>query len=61
MNRTGLVWGIVFVMVGAFTLLVDLGVWASRPGWLWPLFLMTLGVAVLVGGQVPDRRDRGDV
>lgn len=61
MNRTGIVWGIIFVMVGVFTLLVDLGIWTSRPGWLWPLFLMTLGGLVLVGGLVPDRRNRGDV
>jgi uncharacterized membrane protein HdeD (DUF308 family) len=61
MNRTGLAWGIVFVMMGVFTLLVDLEIWASQPGWLWPLFLMALGAALLIGGLVPGRRGGRDV
>jgi hypothetical protein len=61
MNRTGLAWGIVFVMVGVHALLVDLEIWASQPGWLWPLLLMALGAALLVGGLVPGRRTGRDV
>jgi hypothetical protein len=53
MNRAGLAWGTLFVLVGLFTLLVDLGVWASRPDWVWPLFMVALGAALIVGGLIP--------
>jgi hypothetical protein len=59
MNRTGLAWGTLFVLVGVFTLLIDQGTWASRPDWVWPLFLVALGVALLVGGLVSRGRDSG--
>lgn len=56
MNRTGLAWGTVFVVIGAFALLDDLAAWASRPDWMWSLLLMVLGTALLIGGLVPARR-----
>lgn len=56
MSRSGSVWGMVFVFVGLFTLLVDLGVWEMRPGWVWPLSLVAFGAALLVGGLLPRRR-----
>jgi hypothetical protein len=52
MNRSGLAWGTLFVLAGVYTLLIDLGVWVSRPDWVWPLFLVALGLALLVGGLV---------
>jgi hypothetical protein len=55
MSRSGLAWGTVFVLVGAFALLVDLGIWEARPDWMWPLFLVALGVALVVGGLLPTR------
>jgi hypothetical protein len=58
MSRSGLAWGTVFVLVGVFTLLVDLGVWVARPQWMLPLFLVVLGVALVVGGLLPSRGDR---
>ena len=56
MNRSGLAWGTVFVILGLFALLVDLGVLALRPDWMWPLVLIALGAALLIGGLVPGRR-----
>lgn len=56
MSRSGLVWGTLFLLVGVFTLLVDLGVWRTRPDWMWPLLLVALGIALLVGGLVPTQR-----
>jgi len=58
MNRTGLAWGTLFVFVGLLALLSDLGVWPSRPDWVWPLLIMALGGALIVGGLIP--RDRAD-
>jgi hypothetical protein len=58
MNRVGLAWGTLFVLVGLFALLVDLGVWTSRPDWAWPLLLVALGAALLVGGLIPRGRIR---
>ena len=60
MSRSGLLWGVCFVLVGLSALLVDLGIWHARPGWVWPLVLIALGAALLIAGLVPDRRDRGD-
>lgn len=60
MSRSGLLWGICFVLVGLFTLLGDLGMWRVPPGWLWPLVLIALGVTLLVAGLVPDDRDPGE-
>ena len=59
MNRAGLAWGTLFVFVGLFALLVDLGLWASRPDWVWPLLIMALGAALLVGGLIPRRHVGG--
>ena len=56
MTRAGVVWGTLFVLVGLYALLVELGVWAARPGWTWPAVLMALGAALLAGGMAP--RDR---
>jgi hypothetical protein len=55
MNRTGLAWGTLFVLVGLLAMLADLGVWASRPDWAWPLLIMALGGALIVGGLIPRR------
>ncbi|HSK91401.1 MAG TPA: hypothetical protein VK875_08815 [Euzebyales bacterium] len=56
MNASGLAWGVFFVAVGVFALLADLGVVATRPAWMWPLLLVIVGVALLVGGLLPGRR-----
>lgn len=60
MTRGGLAWGVLFVAVGAGTLLFDVGVWTALPDWLWPLALVALGTVVLLGGLLPDRRDTSD-
>lgn len=58
MSRSGLAWGTLFVLVGVFALLADLGVWQTRPDWMWPLFLVALGSALVIGGLLPPQRDQ---
>lgn len=56
MNASGLAWGTFFVAVGVFALLVDLDVVATRTTWMWPLLMVIVGAALLVGGLLPGRR-----
>lgn len=56
MNASGLAWGTFFVAVGVFALLVDLGVVATHPAWMWPLLMILVGAVLLVAGLLPDRR-----
>ena len=56
MSASGLASGTFFVAVGVFALLVDLGVVASHPAWIWPLLMVIVGAALLVGGLLPGRR-----
>lgn len=55
-NMTSLVSGVLFVALGVLFLLDRLGVIALSAGFVWPLLLIGLGVAVLAGG----RRHRDD-
>lgn len=50
-NRTALVSGVFFVVVGVAFLLDRLGVWRVRGVYVWPLLLIVLGVAVLAGAR----------
>jgi hypothetical protein len=59
MSRSGLVWGTLFVLVGVFTLMVDLDVWQARLDWMWPLLLLGLGAALILGGLLPTRGGDG--
>jgi hypothetical protein len=49
--------GIVFMVIGAAYLLYALDVWNVRVWRLWPLFVIAVGVAVLIGGLETRRRD----
>ena len=50
-NRTALVFGIFFIVVGVVFLLERLGIWDFEARYLAPLLLIALGVAVLLGGR----------
>jgi hypothetical protein len=50
-NRTALVWGIFFVLVGVGFLLDRLDLWNLRARYVLPLLLIALGAAILVGGR----------
>lgn len=57
-DRVAIAWAMCFVLVGMLSLVVELGVWTPDAGWLWPVLLMVLGVALLVaGGTGTGRRD----
>ena len=49
--------GIVFMVIGVAYLLHALDVWNVRVWRLWPLFVIAVGVAVLIGGLQSRRHD----
>ncbi len=51
-DRIAIAWATCFIAVGAVALVIELGVWTPRAGWVWPLLLMVLGLALLVAGAV---------
>ena len=50
-NRSALVAGVFFIAAGAVFLLGRLGVWDLSLRVLGPVLLITLGVAIIVGGR----------
>ena len=50
LNRSALVAGVFFVAAGAVFLLERLGVWDLSLRVLGPVLLITLGVAIILGG-----------
>lgn len=59
-DRAAIVWAVGFVTLGVVALLAALDVWTPSPGWLWPVLLIVLGLALLLAGAVgPHRGDRG--
>ncbi len=56
MNRSALVFGPVFVLLGLAYLLDDLGVWDVRLQVLGPALLILAGIALVGGSMVGDRR-----
>ncbi len=55
MNRTAVAFGAFFVLAGVAFLLDRLGVWDLRSRYLLPVLLITLGVAILLGGRPRER------
>lgn len=55
LNRSALVFGVVFVLVGGAYLLEELGVWVVRTGYLLPALLVVAGLALTVTALVEDR------
>jgi hypothetical protein len=59
-NRTALLAGLIFVVIGVVFLLEQLDVYELRAVYVWPVVLIAVGVAVLVGGLSSLRgRDQG--
>ena len=54
-DRSALVWGLLFTVVGLTYLLQALGVWDVRGEVLLPILLIVAGGAVLVTGLAGDR------
>jgi membrane-bound ClpP family serine protease len=59
-NRTALLAGLIFVVLGVVFLLEQLDVFELRAAYVWPVVLIAIGVAVLLGGLSSLRsRDQG--
>ena len=58
-DRSALVWGLLFTVVGLTYLLQGLGVWDVRGEVLLPILLIVAGGAVLVTGFVGERTGNG--
>jgi Domain of unknown function (DUF5668) len=59
-NRSALIAGLIFVVIGVVFLLEQLDVYELRALYVWPVVLIALGVAVLLGGLSSLRgRDQG--
>ncbi|HSL15393.1 MAG TPA: DUF5668 domain-containing protein [Actinomycetota bacterium] len=50
-DRSAIVWGIAFILVGVAFLLDRLDVWSIEPELFAPLALILIGVAVLAGAR----------
>lgn len=57
LDRTAIVSGILFIVLGAMFFLEQAGVLEVRGAYILPLVLICLGVAILLGGS-PSRRGR---
>lgn len=49
--------GLVFGVFGLLYLLDALDVWDLRPLRLWPILLIAIGVAIVMGARTGDRED----
>jgi len=49
-HRGALASGIFFILAGVAFLLDSLEVWTLRPAQLWPMLIIGLGVALVIGG-----------
>ncbi len=57
-DRSALIWGSVFTVLGAAFLLQEAGAWEVRAEFLLPFLLIAVGVVLLVSA-VTDRREGG--
>jgi len=55
-NRSALVAGLVFVVLGVVFLLEQLDVFYLRPGYMWPVVVIASGAAILASGIRSSRR-----
>ena len=60
-NYTGLVAGLLFLAIGGYALVVGPDRLGDALRWLWPLMLLGLGVALLVGSSAREHRARHEV
>ncbi|MGZ5382909.1 MAG: LiaI-LiaF-like domain-containing protein [Acidimicrobiia bacterium] len=49
-NRGSIVAGVFFILVGVAFLLQELGLWDLKAVYIFPVLLIALGVAVILGG-----------
>ena len=49
-NRGSIVAGVFFILVGVAFLLQELGLWDLKAVYVFPVLLIALGVAVILGG-----------
>jgi hypothetical protein len=59
-NLTGLLSGLLFIGIGAYALTVGPDRLGDALRWVWPIMLLGLGVALLIGSSAPDRLRRGE-
>lgn len=48
-NKTSIVGGVFFILVGVIFLLDAAGIWHARPGLVLPIVVIAFGVAILAG------------
>ena len=60
-NYTGLVAGLLFAGVGAYALNVGPDRLADALRWVWPIILLGLGAALLVGSSRSEHRSRHEI
>ena len=56
-NRTALIAGFCFLLLGIVFLLDEMGVIALEPAYILPLILIVLGVAVVLGAVLTARHE----
>jgi hypothetical protein len=59
-NLTGLLSGLLFIGIGSYALAVGPDRLGDALRWVWPIMLLGLGLALLTGSSVHDRRMRGE-
>jgi hypothetical protein len=60
-NFTGLLAGLLFIGLGTYALAVGPDHLADALRWVWPITLLGLGVALLVGSSAREHRSRDEV
>jgi hypothetical protein len=50
MSRGAVGWGLFFLLVGVLFLLGELDVFELRARYVWPVIVIAIGVAVILGG-----------
>jgi len=55
-SRSNLIGGIILIGVGFIFLLSNLGI-VPHIGTMWPLFLIIVGIAIIVGGSRRKKKD----
>lgn len=55
-DRAATVWAVCFVTLGVVGVLAAFDVWTPGLGWLWPVLLIAVGLAMLLAGAVTPRR-----
>ncbi len=54
-NRGSIVAGVVFILVGTAFLLQELDLWDLKAVYVFPVLLIALGIAVILGGTGRDK------